>query len=86
VRFVSDELKRESMPGVTTVRIEDQKNGPPMVHVEEAPAGYNLYVGPLVNNPDAEHGGLITSWDRLIRAIPDQGWRFIDPALPDDAA
>lgn len=75
------------MPGVTIVRIEDQKHGPPTVHVEEAPAGYNLYVGPLVNNPEAEHGGLINLLGvDPSGAIANQGWRFIDPALPEDAA
>ncbi len=54
-----------------------------MIQVVGAPFGHNVYVGPLVNNPEIEHGALIN----LLRvdpsgSIPEQGWRFVDPSLP----
>jgi hypothetical protein len=68
------------------VRIEESEVGPPKVEIIGSPFGHNIYVGPLVNNPAVEHGGLI---DLLgvdeAGSIPDQGWRFLDPGLPEDA-
>ena len=48
-----------------------------------APSGYNIYVGPLVNNPEIEHGALINllGVDQS-GSIPEQGWRFVDSSLP----
>ncbi len=75
------------MLGVTVVRIEDLPDGAPKIEVAGAPFGHNIYVGPLVNNPAVEHGGLINllGVDQS-GSIPEQGWRFVDPSLPQDAA
>jgi hypothetical protein len=70
----------------TVVRIEDQAEKPPMIEVRAAPGGHNIYVGPLVNNATLEHGALINLLGVDQEAlIPDQGWRFVDPSLPEDA-
>ncbi len=68
------------------VRIEDQAEKAPAIEVLGAPGGHNIYVGPLVNNPAVEHGALINllGIDQGC-LIPEQGWRFVDPNLPEDA-
>jgi len=74
------------MAGAIVVRIEDSTDGPPGVEVVGSPAGHNIYVGPLVNNPDYERGALINLLGVDAEGlIPDQGWRLLDPALPADA-
>ncbi len=75
------------MPGPITVRIEDSRSGPPRIEVVGSPAGYNIYVGPLVTNPAVEHGALINLLGVDSHGtIPDRGWRLIDPDLPEEAA
>ena len=70
----------------TVVRIEDQAERPPVIEVLGAPGGHNIYVGPLVNNTALERGALINllgvDQESL---IAEQGWRFVDPNLPEDA-
>ena len=69
----------------TVVRIEDQAEKPPLIEVLGAPGGHNIYVGPLVSDAAVEHGALIN----LLGVdqgglISDQGWRLVDPNLPED--
>lgn len=74
------------MAGATVVRIRGQAASPPIVEVLGAPLGHNIYVGPLVNNSEVEHGALINLLGVDASAtIPEQGWRFVDPKLPPDA-
>lgn len=70
----------------TILQIEASPGGAPVIKVIGAPFGYNIYVGPLVNNSEIEHGALLNllGVDQS-GSIIDQGWRFIDPALPPDA-
>jgi hypothetical protein len=70
----------------TIVRIELPPIGAPLIEVIGSPFGYNIYVGPLVNNTEIEYGALVNllGVDQS-GSIPEQGWRFIDPALPADA-
>src|SRR6266850_5111490 len=68
------------------VRINDVANGPPVIEVLGAPAGYNIYTGAGVNNFAVEDGALITLLGvDTGGSIPDQGWRFIDRKAPDPA-
>ena len=68
------------------VRINDTAFGPPDIEVLGAPAGYNIYTGANVNNLATEDGALITLLGvDTGGAVPDQGWRFIDPKAPDPA-
>ena len=75
------------MAEATVVRIQDGGGGQPVIQVVGAPFGHNIYVGPLVNDREIEHGALINllGVDRA-GSIPEQGWRFVDPSLPRDAA
>jgi hypothetical protein len=69
----------------TVVRINDLADKPPVIEVVGAPGGHNIYVGPLVNNASVEHGALINllGVDQE-GSIGDQGWRLVDPNLPED--
>jgi hypothetical protein len=68
------------------VRIISPAQGPPLIEAVGAPLGYNVYIGPLVNNPAVEDGALINLFGvDPSGAIPDLGWRFVDPSLPADA-
>jgi hypothetical protein len=71
------------MSDTTIVRIEDLAEGAPVIQVEGAPFGHNIYIGPLVNNPGIERGALINLLGvDSSGSIPDQGWRLVDPSLP----
>ena len=74
------------MSDKTVVRIEVFGDGAPVIKVGGAPFGHNIYVGPLVNDDKIEHGALVNllGIDQS-GSIPDQGWRFVDPNLPQDA-
>ena len=68
------------------VRINSLAEGPPQIEAVGTPLGYNIYVGPLVNTSAVEDGALINLFGvDPSGAIPDQGWRFVDPSLPADA-
>jgi len=74
------------MAGKTVIRIEDTADGPPKIEVIDAPFGHNIYVGPLVSDAAVEHGGLINLLGvDSAGSIPDQGWRMVDPKLPEDS-
>jgi hypothetical protein len=74
------------MVGRTVIRIEDSADGPPRIEVFDAPFGHNIYVGPLVNDATMEHGGLINLLGiDHVGSIKDQGWRVVDPSLPEEA-
>jgi hypothetical protein len=70
------------MAEATVVRIRDVVGSAPVIEVIGAPLGYNIYVGPLVTNPEIEHGALIDllGMDQA-GMLPEQGWRFVDPGL-----
>jgi hypothetical protein len=70
------------MANATVVRIRDVAGSAPVIDVIGAPFGYNIYVGPLVTNPEIEQGALINLLG-LDQAgnVPDGGWRFVDPGL-----
>lgn len=68
------------------VRIKSLAEGPPLIEAVGAPQGYNIYVGPLINNPAVEEGALINLFGvDHGGAISDQGWRFLDPSMAPDA-
>ena len=68
------------------VRINSLPEGSPLIEAAGTTLGYNIYVGPLVNTPAVEDGALINLFGiDPSGAIPDQGWRFVDPSLPPDA-
>jgi hypothetical protein len=84
------------MAAPITVRIDDTAKGPPVIEVlGVSPAnGYNIYVGPNVNNPaGGEDGALITLFGvNNYFALGDgtdptymsnMGWRYTDPKAPD---
>src|SRR5512138_1319995 len=74
------------MSSPAVVRIEERTEGPPMIDVVGAPNGYNVYVGPLVNNAAVEYGALINLLGiDSSGSIPSRGWRFVDPSLPMEA-
>ena len=82
ISFVELETER----GPIVVSINDRAVGPPEVRVENAPNGYDLNTGPLVNNSAVEDGALITLFGMdSYGSIADWGGRFVDPALPADA-
>ena len=68
------------------VRIVQPTEGPPQIEVTNAPFGYNIHVGPLVNNPSVEQGALINlcGVDHL-GSVASQGWRFVDPKVSPEA-
>ena len=74
--------------GPTTVRIDASHEGAPTTEVLNS-EDYNIYVGPIVNNPATDYGALINllGVDNLYyvwpNQIPNQGWRFTDPKAPD---
>jgi hypothetical protein len=70
------------MADATVVRIRDVPGRAPIIEVIGAPLGYNIYVGPLVTNPEVEQGALINllGVDQA-GELPEQGWRFVDPGL-----
>ncbi len=76
------------MAGPTVVRIDGSEGGSPTVEVFNS-ENYNLYIGPIVNNPASDYGALINllGVDNLYEVypnqIPNQGWRFTDPKAPD---
>src|SRR5947207_14782324 len=47
------------MAQATVVRIREVAGSAPIIEVISAPFGYNIYVGPLVTNPEVEQGALI---------------------------
>lgn len=74
------------MSSPITVRIQELDDGPHRIEVANAPHGYNIYVGPLVNNAAVEHGALINLLGVDSNgSIADQGWRLVDPNLPPQA-
>jgi hypothetical protein len=76
------------LAGPTIVRIDASHEGAPTTEVLDS-ENYNIYVGPIVNNPDTDYGALINllGVDNLFEVypnqIPNQGWRFTDPKAPD---
>jgi len=74
------------MAEAIVVRIQDKGVQAPVIEVEGAPSGHNIYVGPLVNNAAVEHGALVNLLGvDAGGAITDQGWRVVDPSLPGEA-
>jgi hypothetical protein len=74
------------MGAPVVIRIRDVKGRPPSIEVIGAPLGHNVYVGPLVNDPQVEQGALINLFGvDPSGSLPEVGWRFIDPALPANA-
>ena len=68
------------------VRINSLAKGSPLIEAVGTRLGYNVYVGPLVNTPAVEDGALINLFGvDPSGAIPDQGWRFVDPSLSPEA-
>ncbi len=71
------------------VRINDVPDGPPVIQVQGAPNGYNIYTGDLVNNPAIEDGALITLfgvnnyYTDPGAALPDWSGRFLIPVAPE---
>ena len=75
------------MSQATVVRIREVAGSAPIIEVIGAPFGYNIYVGPLVTNPEVEQGALINllGVDQECE-VPEQGWRFVDPSLSPGAS
>jgi hypothetical protein len=69
--------------GPIVVSINDVPNGRPVVQVQGAPNGYDIYTGEGVANPAIEDGALITLFgvDKS-DSIPDWGGRFVVPDAP----
>ena len=65
------------------VTINDVPNGAPVIQVQGAPNGYDVYTDPNVADPAIEDGALITLFgvDRS-GSIPDWGGRFVVPEAP----
>jgi hypothetical protein len=82
------------MAGPTIVRINASQEGAPTTEVLNS-ENYNIYVGPIVNDPASDYGALVNLlgvdnllWDENWEVtnpnpIPNQGWRFTDPKAPD---
>jgi hypothetical protein len=68
------------------VTINDVPNGPPVIQVQGAPNGYDIYTGEGVANPTIEDGALITLFGVNNYfdpgALPEWGGRFVVPAAP----
>lgn len=71
------------LAGPIVVSINDVPDGPPVIQVQGAPNGYDLYTGEEVTDPAIEEGALITLLGvDTGGSIADWGGRFVVPEAP----
>lgn len=79
-------LSSSLMAKPIVVSINDVPNGPPVIQVQGAPNGYNVYTGSEVATPGVEDGALITLFGVNNYfdpgALPEWGGRFVIPIAP----
>jgi hypothetical protein len=76
-------LSNGLMANPVVIRINDVPNGAPVIQVQNAPNGYNIYTGEDVADPAIEEGALITLFGvDTIGAIEEGSGRFVIPNAP----